>query len=157
MNVITTRTSLTASPLQTAAAVVGAVFLLAGVAGFIPGVTTNYDSLEFAGHESRAELLGVFQVSILHNLVHVLFGLAGLAMARTWGGARAFLVGGGVIYLALFIYGMLVDRASDANFVPLNRADDWLHLVLGVGMVAIGLVLGRSAGTTSAPGTGGTV
>src|SRR3712207_2099398 len=62
---------------------VGAVFLLVGVLGFIPGITSNYDAMEFAGHESGAELLGIFQVSILHNIVHLLFGVAGLAMAKT--------------------------------------------------------------------------
>lgn len=74
------------------AAVVGAVFLVVGVLGFIPGVTTNYGSMQFAGSDSQAMLLGVFQVSILHNIVHLLFGFAGLTMARTAGAARAFLV-----------------------------------------------------------------
>ncbi|HET7689886.1 MAG TPA: DUF4383 domain-containing protein [Nocardioidaceae bacterium] len=128
---------------QKVAAAVGAVFLLVGVAGFIPGITTNYDAMEFAGHESGAKLLDVFQVSILHNIVHLLFGVAGLALARTFSGARTFLIGGGVIYLALFVYGMVIDRADDANFVPLNEADDYLHLVLGLGMVGLGALLGR--------------
>lgn len=88
-------------------------------------------------------LLGVFQVSILHNIVHLLFGVAGVVLARTWPGARAFLVGGGVVYLLLWIYGMLVDHDSAANFVPVNDADNWLHLFLGVGMIALGLLLAR--------------
>ena len=140
-----TRTSsMTATPLQTAAAVVGATFLLVGILGFVPGVTSNYDAMEFAGHESGAELLGLFEVSILHNLVHLLFGVAGLAMARTWSGARAFLLGGGAIYLVLWIYGLVIDLEGSANFVPVNDADNWLHLVLGLGMVALGLLLGRT-------------
>jgi hypothetical protein len=131
------------SPIQLAALVVGAVFLAVGVAGFIPGITTNYDELDFAGTDSRAELIGLFQVSILHNIVHLLFGVAGLALARTWQGARLFLVGFGAVYLVLWIYGLVVDKDSDANFVPLNTADDWLHFVLGAGMVVLGLALGR--------------
>ncbi|WP_435771319.1 DUF4383 domain-containing protein [Nocardioides sp. SYSU DS0651] len=134
---------MTATPLQTAATVVAAVFLLVGVLGFVPGVTTNYDEMQFAGHESEAELLGIFQVSILHNIVHLLFGIAGLAMARSWSGARAFLIGGGVIYAVLFIYGILIDHDSEANFVPVNPADNWLHLVLAIGMIGLGLALGR--------------
>jgi hypothetical protein len=153
----TTRmSSMTATPLQTAAAVVGATFLLVGILGFIPGATTNYDAMEFAGHQSSAKLLGVFEVSILHNLVHLLFGVAGIALARTWSGARGFLVAGGVIYLVLWIYGLLVDKTSSANFVPLNNADNWLHLLLGLGMLALGLLLGRRHATgrrlTSAAG-----
>lgn len=130
--------------LQTAAGVVGAVFLLVGILGFIPGVTTDYSTMQFAGHESQAMLFGVFQVSILHNIVHLLFGVVGLAAMRTAGAARGYLIGGGVIYLALWIYGLVVGSESAANFVPLNRADDWLHLGLGIGMIALGALLGGS-------------
>ncbi|NUT43769.1 MAG: DUF4383 domain-containing protein [Thermoactinospora sp.] len=131
------------TPLQMAALVVGAVFLLVGVLGFIPGITTNYDDLHAAGHQSDAMLLGIFQVSILHNIVHLLFGVAGIFLARTWSGARGFLLGGGAIYVVLWLYGMLVSQNSDANFVPVNTADDWLHLVLGAGMIGLALALSR--------------
>jgi hypothetical protein len=129
---------------QRAAAAVGAVFVLVGILGFVPGITSNYDEMEFAGHESGAELLGIFQVSVLHNIVHLLFGLAGLAMARAFGTAKTYLIGGGLIYLVLWIYGLLIDHDADANFVPLNEADNWLHLGLGVGMVALGYLAPRS-------------
>lgn len=145
----TMTSSMMASPLQKAAAAVGVVFLLVGVLGFVPGITTDYGQMQFAGHESSAMLLGVFQVSVLHNVVHLLFGVAGVAMARSWSGARAFLVGGGAVYLVLWLYGLLVAEDSAANFVPLNAADDWLHLVLGVGMVGIGLALGRHHATST--------
>ena len=136
--------SMTATPLQTASAAVGAVFLLVGIAGFIPGLTTSYDDLKFAGHESGAELIGVFNVSILHNLVHLAFGIAGLVLARSWATARNFLVVGGVVYLALWLYGLVVhDEMTNANFVPLNDADNWLHLSLAALMLALGFGLGR--------------
>src|SRR5688500_17523129 len=86
------------SAAQTAALVVSAVFLLVGVLGFIPGITTGFDTMQFAGHESGAKLFGVFQVSILHNIVHLLFGVVGLVMARRPSTARAYLIGGGGIY-----------------------------------------------------------
>jgi hypothetical protein len=131
-------------PLRLAAMVVAAVFLLVGILGFIPGVTTDYDGMAFAGHESTAMLLGVFHVSVLHNIVHLLFGIVGLVMARTVSGAAGFLIGGGVIYLVLWIYGLIIDFNSSANFVPVNTADNWLHLLLGVGMLGLGLGLRRS-------------
>ena len=131
--------------IQTAARLVGLTFLAVGIAGFIPGVTTNlYDGLEFAGHEGQTELLGIFEVSVLHNLVHLAFGLAGLALSASVERARTFLIGGGVIYLVLWIYGLLIDYQSDANFVPLNDADNWLHFVLGAGMLTLGLALSRN-------------
>lgn len=123
----------------------GVVFLLVGVLGFIPGITTNYGAMSFAGHDSGAMLLGVFQVSVLHNIVHLLFGVAGVAMARTAQRARWFLLGGGIIYLVLWIYGLVINMDGGANFVPFNTADNWLHLILGVAMVGLGLWLGRDA------------
>ncbi|NED96672.1 DUF4383 domain-containing protein [Phytoactinopolyspora alkaliphila] len=134
---------MTATPIQTAATVFGAVFLLVGILGFIPGVTTDFDTMEFAGHESEAMLLGIFQVSVLHNIVHLLFGVAGLALARSFSGARAFLIGGGIVYAVLWIYGLIIDHDHEANFVPLNDADNWLHFVLAAAMIVLGLVLGR--------------
>ena len=133
------------APTQRAAAAVGAVFLLVGILGFVPGVTTSYGEMEFAGHESEAKLFGIFQVSILHNVVHLAFGVAGLLMARTWSLARSFLIGGGAIYLVLWLYGLLVGRHDDANFVPVNAADDWLHFALGAGMIALGVLVPKLA------------
>ncbi len=129
--------------IQQAAAAVGAVFALVGVLGFIPGITTNYDTMTFAGHHSEALLLGIFNVSILHNIVHLLFGVAGLVAARTASGSRAFLIGGGAVYLVLWLYGLVIDKTSDANFVPLNSADDWLHFVLGLAMIGLGVALAK--------------
>ena len=149
----TTATRGARTNVQKATAIVGVVFLLVGVLGFIPGITTNFGDLSFAGHESDARLFGLFQVSILHNIVHLLFGIAGLALARTAAQARTYLVFGGVIYLVLFVYGLIVGQESAANFVPVNTADDILHLILGIGMIGLGLALTRDrrgvAGATS--------
>ena len=129
--------------MQKAAMAIGAVFVLVGILGFIPGVTSQMDMMDMAGHESEALLLGTFQVSILHNIVHLLFGVAGLALARTYSNAKNYLLVGGVIYLVLWIYGLVIDQNSDANFVPLNDADNWLHLFLGVAMIGLALILRR--------------
>jgi hypothetical protein len=120
---------------QQVAMLFGIVFLAVGILGFIPGITTNYDDLSFAGSDSDAELLGLFQVSVLHNIVHALFGIAGLALARTHEGARTYLLGSGIIYAVLFIYGLFVGGDDDANFIPMNGADDVLHLVLALALL----------------------
>jgi hypothetical protein len=140
------------TPVQKAAFAVGAVFLLVGILGFVPGITSNFDQLTFAGHHSEAALLGLFNVSVLHNIVHLLFGVAGLALARTFDGARSYLVGGGVVYLVLFIYGLVIDHDSSANFVPVNDADNWLHLILAIAMIGLGVALGRTRDRMGAAG-----
>ncbi|WP_282798377.1 DUF4383 domain-containing protein [Streptomyces sp. CC224B] len=148
---MTTRTRATRgprTPVQQAVVLVGLVFLLVGVLGFIPGVTTDYDSMKFASHDSGAELLGIFQISVLHNLVHLAIGVAGLVMARTASSARTYLLVGGAVYLILWLYGLLVGHHSSANFVPLNTADDWLHFALGIGMIALGTLLTRRSART---------
>ena len=136
------------TPVQSLAALVGVVFVLVGILGFVPGITTHYGDLSFAGHDSGAKLLGIFQVSILHNIVHLLFGVVGLALAKTAGGARNFLVGGGAVYHALWVLGLV----GGADWIPVNTADIWLHFGLGAGMIALGLVASRgTARTTAAP------
>jgi hypothetical protein len=138
------------SLINTAAMLVGVVFVLVGILGFVPGITNHYGDLSFAGHGSGAKLLGIFQVSILHNIVHLLFGVAGIAAGRaTASSARGYLVGGGVIYLVLWIYGLVIDAGSKANFVPVNNADNWLHLLLGIAMIGLGLALGRAVSSTA--------
>lgn len=128
------------TPVQNVARLVGIVFLLVGIAGFIPGITTNlYDGLEFAGTDGTAELLGIFEVSVLHNIVHALFGIAGLALAKTASGARTFMIGGGAIYVALWLLGIV----GGADWIPSNTADNWLHLALGGALIVLGVVLTR--------------
>jgi hypothetical protein len=135
------------SALQTAALAVGVVFLLVGIAGFIPGITEDAPG-SFAGEDSEGSLLGVFQTSILHNLVHLLFGVAGILMARTWEGANLFLLGGGIAYLALFLLGIV----GVMDWLPADDTDDWLHLALGLGMLGLWAALrGRREADTSRP------
>jgi hypothetical protein len=128
-------------PVQPVAAFAGGVFLVIGVLGFVPGITTHYGELRFAGHSSGAKLLAVFQVSIVQNAIHLLFGVAGLVLARTVDGARNFLTGGGVVYLTLWLLGVV----GAADWIPSNTADNWLSFGLGIVMIGLGFVAGRGA------------
>jgi len=126
--------------IQSVVAFAGVVFLLAGVLGFVPGITTHYSDLSFAGRGSAATLLGVFQVSVLHNIVQLLYGVAALGLAKTAEGARTFLVGGGAVYLVLWVVGLVGALA----WLPANAADNWLHFAFGAVLVGLG-VLSRRA------------
>lgn len=114
---------------QNLAMLFGVVFLLVGILGFIPGITSDAPG-DFAGDGSEAELLGIFGVSILHNIAHMLFGV-GILAARTHAGALAYLLWAGVAYGALTVLGFV----GGLDWLPANDADDVLHLVLTVALL----------------------
>ncbi len=127
---------------QKAALAFGIVFLIVGVAGFVPGIATDYGRLT-TFDDTGAKLFGIFGVNVLENVAHLLFGIAGVALARTWSGAKNYFVWGGLLYVGLWLYGLIVEGDSNANFLGLNEAANWLHLALGVVMVAAGYLLSR--------------
>ena len=115
---------------QGAALLVGAVLILLGILGFIPGITSDFDRFEWAGHQSGARLFGVIAVSGVHNIVNIVIGALGFLMARTYAAARAYFLGGGLMYLAIWVYGLTV-----------LHINDWLNIGLGIVMVLLGLSL----------------
>jgi acyl CoA:acetate/3-ketoacid CoA transferase beta subunit len=115
-----------------------------GVLGFIPGVTTQYSQLMFVGPDSHAMFLGLFQVSMLLNIVQLAIGATGWAMSRGDHGARNFLIGAGALYIILSIFGLSVGVGSAANFLSFNMTDNWTLLVLGVAMVVAGWLFSRN-------------
>lgn len=117
---------------------IAGIFLVVGLCGFVPVVTTDYGLLSWAGHATGAKLFGVFAVSGLHNVVHLTFGVVGLVLMRSYAAARWYLIGGGLAYLALWIYGLAIHHAT---FMPINSADNVLHFALGAVMVLLGLTL----------------
>lgn len=129
---------------QNAGMGVGILAAVVGVLGFVPGITTRYSELMFLGPDSQALLFGVFQVSMLLNIVQLAIGATGLTMSRTEHGARNFLFGAGALYIILSIFGLSVGVNSAANFLSLNMTDNWTHMVLGVVMVACGWLLTRN-------------
>ena len=129
---------------QNAGMGVGILLIVVGILGFIPGVTTQYSELMFLGPDSHAMFLGLFQVSMLLNIVQLAIGATGWTMSRTEHGARNFLLGAGALYIVLAIFGLSVGVDSAANFLSFNMADNWTHLVLGVVMIACGWLLSRN-------------
>ena len=132
---------------QKAAGFVGALLVLAGLLGLVPGATTDYRHLGLAGRTSTAELLGTFRVSVLHDALHLLLGAAGLAAARTAASARTFLRGGGVLLLVVWLLGV----SGFTAWLPANPADNWLHFVLGSSLLG----LGSAPAFVQAPGVAG--
>ncbi|MFF2030321.1 DUF4383 domain-containing protein [Arthrobacter sp. NPDC058192] len=135
----------------------GIVLIIVGILGFIPGITTNYSELRFFGPDSKALFLNLFQVSMLLNIVQVAIGATGLSLSRTALGARNFLMGSGLLYIILSIYGLIVGVDSAANFLSLNTADSWAFMIMGIVMAGVGWLMSRhledSETRSSTPGT----
>jgi hypothetical protein len=125
-------------PIQALALGLSVLFIGIATIGFIPWITRDAPG-SFIGQDSDAELFGIFQVSVVHNLFHLSYGLIGLAMARTVRGAKGFVFGGGVGLMALWLAGIV----GLLDWLPSNTAHHWLHLVDGIGMVAGGFLLTR--------------
>ena len=84
-------------------------------------------------------LFNAFQISMLLNIVYIVVGAAGWAMSRTAAGAKDFLLGAGALYLAMWIYGLIINLESTANFLSFNMATNWLHFIVGVVLAGLGV------------------
>ena len=110
----------------------GVVLVLVGVLGFLFPSSFGMASTMF---------VGTFEVNVVHNLVHVLVGVWGLAAARTPAGATAFCKQAGVLFLLLAVLGFIPATVRMlANLVPIGGNDAYLHLVLAVILLYFGYV-----------------
>lgn len=121
--------------IRTFAKIFGVVFLLVGLSGFIPGATTAHShpgAADVTMDVGLGAALGLFPVNLLHNLVHVLFGVWGLAAARSRGAARLYARAVALIYAALAVFGLIPAAKLWTTFglIPLYGNDVWLHVLL---------------------------
>ena len=114
------------------ALIFGIVFLAVGIAGFIPGVVQPLHPGHPPVMGNGGQLLGLFPVNELHNAVHILFGLWGLAASRSLGGAVMYARGVAVIYGVLTIAGFVPALYTLFGLVPLYGNDIWLHGLLAL-------------------------
>lgn len=120
--------------IQRVAQVFGWIFVVIAIWGaLLTGTSMNADLA------TAPRLWGLFPVNFAHNLVHLLFGLWGIAASRSAAGARIYTIWAGVIYLVLAVLGLFVPEGF--GLVPIGGNDIWLHLVLGVLLLAAGLTL----------------
>ncbi len=113
--------------------VLGAVFIVLGLLGFV-----------------NHPVLGIFEVNTLHNLIHLVSGILVLMFAGMGEmQAKKFALVLGVVYALITILGFLLS-GNIFNLVMVNMADNLLHLVLAVLLLAVGLT-GRSSSTPSMP------
>jgi hypothetical protein len=120
------------SPAQTCALLFGVGLLAAGILGFF------YNSTFTSNEAIHDDVLGIFSVNGWHNTLHVALGVIGLAVASSWWGARTYAYGVGAALIGLAVWGFILGQdQSILSIVPVNTADNVLHLVLGIfGVIA---------------------
>jgi Domain of unknown function (DUF4383) len=113
------------------AMVFGIVFLLVGILGLVlPGGMT------MSADPAPGMLLGMFPINLLHNVVHILFGVWGVLAARTFAGAKTYCTVGGIVYIVLAICGFFIPTTF--GFIPIGGADIGLHALLGIVLAGVG-------------------
>jgi bacteriorhodopsin len=116
------------------AQVIGVVFLIAGIAGFIPALCPN------------GLLLGLFAVNGMHNIVHILSGILALAMAfGTEATARNYFRIVGVVYALVTVLGFVAARDGMLMGMSMNMADNFLHLGFAIVFLWVGFLWRRGA------------
>ena len=111
------------------ALIVGIVYLLVGIAGFIPGLREAEDFAGLTVEANSGRLLALFPVNVLHNIVHLLIGVLGVLAYRTYDASRTYSRALAIVYAVLAIMGLI--RAADLHLtfglIPLHSHDIWLH------------------------------
>jgi hypothetical protein len=109
----------------------GIVFLLVGIAGFIPAFVTPMEMpRDLAIDAGHGLLFGLFPVNVVHNLIHIAFGIWGLAAYRTWSGSRLYARSVAIIYAILAIMGLIPLLDVVFGLAPIHGHAVWLHVVL---------------------------
>jgi hypothetical protein len=116
---------------QVVALVFGAVYLAVGVLGFLPFLGGSYT-------QTPNNLLGLVPINLLHNIVHLIIGVAGIAAAATVANSRMYLKTFGIVLLALGVVGIFVQNPF--GLVPIGGFDVAIHLVTGAVLTYFGFV-----------------
>lgn len=129
------------SMVQIVALVFGAIYLLVGVLGLIPFFGGSYT-------QTDNNLLGLVPINLVHNIVHLVIGLAGVAAAATVAASRRYNQIFGVVLLALGVVGIFVSNPFD--LVPIGGFDIVIHLATGAVLAYFGFASAPAVGRTAA-------
>lgn len=135
------------------ALIYGIVFLLVGVAGFVPGLVAPVDVPSEHAAATTGHLFGLFPINGLHNLVHIIFGVGGIAAYRSFSNARLYARVVAIAYAALMVFGLIPGLNTLFGLVPLYGHDVWLHAVLAAVAAYFGF-FSRPAGEDRVTATG---
>jgi hypothetical protein len=129
------------SPAQTFALVIGGSLTLAGIVGF-------FYSSAFGSPGETDAVFGILDVNGWHNVVHLVSGLLGLAMAGNYHSARRYALGLAIVYTVVTIWGFVIGSGEAIlGFLPVNAEDNVLHLLIALA----GLLAGMATPSTPNP------
>jgi hypothetical protein len=126
----------------------GIAFVVIGVLGFVPGLTTapHAGDPSLAINTAHGRLFGLFPVNAVHNLVHLALGFFGLmAYAQDIGVTYARAIA--VVYGVLMVFGLLPGLSTLFGLAPIYGHDVWLHGFLA----AVAAYFGWAAAPVHAP------
>ena len=103
------------------AIIYGLVFVALGILGFLPQFTQN------------EMLFGMFQVNLVHNVIHLATGVIALWVGFSNASAcRIFFQVFGILYLLVSALGFYYGNQMLLGMIANNTADSWLHLLIAV-------------------------
>jgi hypothetical protein len=117
------------APVQGIGMLIGLLFLVLGALELMPGVTVG---------EGPRTLFGVFAVSGLWTLVHLLTGAVAVFCTRSARLSSRFLIGAGGLYVVLGFAGLLPLPRAVEDQLPMNTAAICLAFGLGTAMLIFG-------------------
>ncbi len=125
------------------AMVIGIVYLLVGVMGFVPAFRTmdaSHTMPNLAVNATNGFLVGLFPINVLHNIVHLLVGVLGVGMASKFATAQAFSRGLAIFYGLLAVMGLIPVLNTTFGLIPIFGADVLLHAVSALVAAYFGFV-----------------
>lgn len=126
--------------IRTFTRVLGIVFLVVGILGFIPGINQPHDHPNLGVEAGSGMLLGLFPVNFLHNLIHIGFGVWGVIAARTFDASRLYARVVAIAYALLAILGLIPATNTTFGLVPIYGHDVWLHALIAAAAAYFGWV-----------------
>ena len=143
---------------RTFALIYGVVFIAVGVAGFIPPLVSPHDAVqhELTIEQGAGDLFGLFPINVLHNVVHLAFGVWGLAVYRNTPAANGYARIVAIVYAVFVLMGFIPGLNTVFGLVPLHGNDLWLHALLAAGAGYFGFIRHAEADTTQTTAARGT-
>jgi hypothetical protein len=126
----------------------GLVFLLVGIAGFIPAFMQFPGDAPVTGvvvprlsfPDGYGHVFGIFPTNFLHNAIHIVVGLLGIAAATSFSGALVYNQGFAVMYAAIVILGLLPATNTTFGLMPIYGNNVWFNALTAIVAGYVGFV-----------------